>query len=202
MKDKKGVDGREGARRQLTVVWMGWFRQDETWDGLAKCTIIWAQQELSLACCTRRGETRHLNCEASPNTAGHGWLVSDSFSFCLQFSSHRPEQSRTGAIGTQGPKWRARAPLYQARPNEPRAQKGRCGCREAFNVPGLLHSLSLWAPSAACLSWSQIKTHSQDVCVCSCVCAHMYLYSHTEWRMCTPVTAFLFEDYCVIEIIA
>lgn len=141
--------------------------------------------------------------------SGHSrsWLAGlDSFSFCLQFASHRPEQSRTGAIGTQGPMRLARALLFQARPNEPRAQKGRCVCREAFNVPGLPHSLSLWAPSAACLSWSQIKAHSQDVCVsssvCVCgVCAHSYSFHiciciHIHSGACACLSALLAEDYC------
>ena len=33
-------------------------------------------------------------------------------------------------------------------------------------------TLSLQAPSAACLSWSQIKVHCQDVCVCVCIFIH------------------------------
>lgn len=56
------------------------------------------------------------------------WLRA-ALALCLQFASDQPDQSRTEAIGTPGPKRLARAVLCQARPgqagpSEPRAQKG------------------------------------------------------------------------------
>lgn len=45
-------------------------------------------------------------------------------------------------------------------------------------MPGLSHSLPPWAPSAACLSWSQIKAHSQDICVSMCVFVFLSARAH------------------------
>lgn len=45
------------------------------------------------------------------------WLKA-ALAFCLQFACDQPDQSRTEAIGTPGPKRLARAVLCQARPGQ------------------------------------------------------------------------------------
>lgn len=87
----------------------------------------------------------------------------------------------------------------RARPKRAHSPEGYV-CREAFNVPGLPCTLSMWAPSATCLSRSQIIAHCQDIAVCMCVhvcvrvCVSTVLHLFVFLYTCMPVKAFHPED--------
>lgn len=163
---------------------MGWFGQDKTWGSRSGAQYsLCSDETLARRGLAGRSGSRRASLQA------------------INLSSLGP-----GPLAHKRAKRPARAAVYQAGPNEPRAQKGRCVCREAFNVPGLPHSAPLWAPSAACLSRPQIRAHSQDarlaLCarMCSCVracmpsCICIYKDMH-----CTCLLQPFFPDLCYFE---